>query len=251
MYFLPAVAAIHLFCCPFTKVEESFNLQAMHDILYHGFNLSQYDHLEFPGVVPRTFLGPMFVSSISYPVFLILQLLGCSKIFTQLLVRSILAACVLGSFVVFRKAVEFVYGTPVANWFLIITLTQYHFMFYLSRPLPNTFALPLVLLALTGWIRRRYSLFIIASAAAIIIFRSELALFLGVILLLELINRHITIQKLFRVAAPAGIIFLSLTVLIDSVYWGRLLWPEGEVLWFNTFLNRSHEYGVSFDMVFW
>lgn len=45
--------------------------------------LLQYDHLEFPGVVPRTFVGPIVVSGIAYPVVALSRLLGFSKFFAQ------------------------------------------------------------------------------------------------------------------------------------------------------------------------
>ena len=41
----------------------------------------------------------------------------------------------------FSNAIEEKFGKCVKQLLMIITASQFHFMFYMSRPLPNTFAL--------------------------------------------------------------------------------------------------------------
>lgn len=71
----PLTILAHLYISPYTKVEESFNIQATHDILTYGVPTKnvhlrlkvQYDHMTFPGAVPRTFVGALILASIARP----------------------------------------------------------------------------------------------------------------------------------------------------------------------------------------
>jgi hypothetical protein len=70
---LPVLILIHLWAAPYTKVEESFNIQATHDFLTYGLPITHgttkikgfFDHMKFPGAVPRTFTGAMVLSGIA------------------------------------------------------------------------------------------------------------------------------------------------------------------------------------------
>ncbi|XP_025191081.1 probable Dol-P-Man:Man(7)GlcNAc(2)-PP-Dol alpha-1,6-mannosyltransferase isoform X2 [Melanaphis sacchari] len=241
---LYVVSATHLVLCPFTKVEESFNIQAMHDILYLKSNLSQYDHLEFPGVVPRTFLGPLFISILSFPFSIVFKYLQFNKMFNQLLVRAVLSIVVVTSIKYFNKSISKVFGNGVGNWFIILTASQYHLMFYSSRPLPNIMAFPLVMVALSSWIRGKHTLLIWSSAIAVLIFRSELVIYLGIIILMELFYKRLKLFRGLKLGFLAAVTVLTTSIVIDSIFWDRLVWPEGEVLWFNTVLNKSSEWGT-------
>ncbi|XP_047033738.1 dol-P-Man:Man(7)GlcNAc(2)-PP-Dol alpha-1,6-mannosyltransferase [Helicoverpa zea] len=239
------IASLHVLLCPFTKVEESFNIQATHDILYHRLNLSQYDHNEFPGVVPRTFIGPLVISAFSAPVVSFFHLTGINKFWMQYVVRLVLALTVIGAWARLRNALLKQFGSTYAWWYTLITVTQYHFMFYMSRPLPNIMVLPLVLLAFEGWLSGKHKQFIISAGASIIIFRAELAMLFGLFLIIDLYFKKIDITTLFKIAVPAGVGLVALTVAVDSIFWRRLLWPEAEVFWYNTILNKSSDWGTS------
>ena len=53
-----------------------------------------------------------------------------------------------------------------------------------------------------------------------------------------LLERQIGIGRGLAIGALAAACSLAVTVSLDSAFWGRWLWPELEVLWFNTAENR-------------
>lgn len=128
-------------------------------------------------MVPRTFVGPVVVSTLSFPLVQLAHTLGATKFTSQLigkskilkpiklillscplpllfflpllpslplshpLVRGVLGGLVCLSLALFRRAVRKSLGATVSAFLAIITSCQFHFLFYASRPLPNTFAL--------------------------------------------------------------------------------------------------------------
>ena len=48
-------------------------------------------------------------------------------------------------------------GQAAGNAFILLLCCQFHLLFYASRPLPNTLALPLVAVAIAEWMQKRAS----------------------------------------------------------------------------------------------
>ena len=71
-----------------------------------------------------------------------------------------------------------------------------------------------------------------------VIFRCDMLPLIALIGLHMLASRQISLQAGLLTGLTAGAACLVLTVVVDSWFWQRWLWPEGEVLWFNTAQNR-------------
>lgn len=184
---LVGIAAGLVLLAPFAKVEESFVLHAVRDLIT-GVPLQQvsrilvsatvrsrrltcrqqFDHVEFAGAVPRSFLGPAVLAAVVYPLLwlghqvglwqseLAVQMLGeppcraCSLrvVEPQLMlqwypVRLVLALLSLATLIFLFRRTRDAFGTAVANLSMMLTLSQFHLVFYLGRTLPNMLAFPL------------------------------------------------------------------------------------------------------------
>lgn len=293
-----AVAAAHVFLAPYTKVEESFNLQATHDVMVHGWDLSAYDHHAFPGVVPRTFIGAIALAALAKPLQFALVFLRVldgddargTKMGAQIAARLALALANVAALGRMRRVLRSAFGKGVGVAFALVVASQFHLTFYVSRTLPNTFALALTTLAAADWLDAFFSSSfscrkktydardaraVLLLTASFVIFRCDTALLLAPVGAHMLFTRAFSLAGAVNWGARCVTACLAITIAIDTAMWAppRLLdarerdalydtlgqslsqkslwpgsegimWPEGRVFWFNTYENRSHEWGT-------
>ena len=259
---LPAIILLHLLASPYTKVEESFNVQATHDILHYGIPLrnsstalaTRFDHVEFPGAVPRTFVGALLLAGTSMPLGALLL----SPPSQQLLIRVLLGLANAAALRSLRKAVDTAFGRTAGRWFVLLQASQFHVMYYASRPLGNMFAFALTTLAQRNLVlvkamasksprsslRRRMALYLLTIAA--VVFRAEVAILLAVETAFLLVQQRVS---LLNEVIPTGIlgalIGLVSTVGIDSFFWQQFpLWPEFAAFYYNAILGKSSDWGI-------
>ena len=299
--------------CPFSKVEESFNLQATHDLFYYGLapafshyyygqsdeqqqgappDFLPYDHLQYPGVVPRTFAGPLLLSwacqLLRQLVLLFSTVIAPFRVtaggrgdysfdlaehaeIVQRLARLVLLLLTASQWFALARALDghsssHDYHPHAGTYLLLITACQFHMTFYMSRLLPNCLATVLTLRSLTHWLRsynnrnnrqseqrgdkeiQRAAVYLVLAATIV---RCDLVLLLFTVGLSWLFTRQLTVRRALQIGLATVVVGLAVTVPIDSLLWQRgdgsaaaIVWPEGQVLYFNTVLNKSSEWGV-------
>ncbi|KAI0408859.1 Alg9-like mannosyltransferase family-domain-containing protein [Xylaria palmicola] len=251
---IPALAIVHLVVAPYTKVEESFNIQATHDILAYGTPTSnvykslssRYDHFDFPGAVPRTFIGPVVLAGISQPF---VALAGFQH--AQLVVRALLGLINSAALLYFKSQLQRAFGRSTARWYTLLQASQFHVIFYASRLLPNMFAFPLTTLAFSqllphpdpGQRVNRYKRAIALLTMATAIFRSELTI------LMVAVGYYVAFRmppmQIIKPFVAFFVLALAISVPIDSYFWQKPLWPELWGFYYNAVLGLSSDWGVS------
>ncbi|WVQ97304.1 hypothetical protein IAU59_004415 [Kwoniella sp. CBS 9459] len=272
------VTFAHVLLAPYTKVEESFTIHAVHDVLAYGLDvdggkLALWDHVTFPGAVPRSFLPPIILGLVTYPFASAGVALGLikTKIQVQILVRLILAAAFSHTFNHLSKTLRTRYGPTVRIWFILLSLSSFHIPYYASRTLPNFMALPGVILSISLLLRagtksgpasvsaRRTRNAIILLTALATVVRLEIALFLLPVALSLVLSKRASIGQVIRWGMIGGFGSLAVSAPLDYTLWKptiphpslptftsplQIIWPELSALHYNALQGHSAEWGV-------
>ncbi|KAF9126219.1 hypothetical protein BGW39_006788 [Mortierella sp. 14UC] len=143
---------------------------------------------------------------------------------------------------------------------MVVSASQFHWLFYAGRTLPNTFALAIVNVAYSFWMKASPSSYqtitrratersllrmIDCLVFATVLFRSEVLILMGPIVLLELAMTRISFWRTVQEGIMAGVVSVAIAVAIDSWFWQTWMWAEGAVFWFNAIEGKSVAWGVS------
>ncbi|KAF3099947.1 dolichyl-P-Man:Man(7)GlcNAc(2)-PP-dolichol alpha-1,6-mannosyltransferase [Orbilia oligospora] len=262
---LPATMFVHLLMAPYTKVEESFNIQAIHDVANIGMPvpftnveevLAQYDHVEFPGVVPRSFAGAGLIGGITSMVLGFVQ----DGLLQQIIVRAFLGLLNCSTIVLLSRRAASAYSPGAAKWYLLLQASQFHVMYYVSRTLPNMLAFGLVTYALAELLPPPRSLAarkdwfdtspigLQVLVLAAVIFRCELGILFLTSVVPLLATGWVNIFELVILGGATGLLGVLTAVSVDTYFWQTFpkpMWAELEGFLFNTVQGRSAEWGTS------
>ena len=254
---LAVLILFDLYMAPYSKVEESFHVQATFDLLYGSKTM---DHELYPGVVPRSFVGAALLATVVQIVRWILSGIFALQFVNHPLVLQFGVRACLGLIcwcgfcriasvmdeyqetISTRKTKSKVAGT----YFLVLTMVQFHSVFYASRLLSNIFAMAMTLYMIQYWImlrKQHIAAFLLVMAAAL--FRCDLLLLLFTCGLSWLFTKQLTILQALIIGIGSGILALCLSVPLDSHLWGYWVWPEGQVFYFNVVEGKSVDWGTS------
>ncbi|GAA5895619.1 hypothetical protein JCM8208_005282 [Rhodotorula glutinis] len=255
----------HVVIVPGVKVEESFSLTAVRDVVVHGLDQPlRYDHVEFEGAVPRSFVAPIaLAAAASLPLKAASALeLVRTGLEAQLIVRLTLALASALSVVFLSRSVRAAYGAKVAKYFLVLAATQFHVPFWAGRTLPNMLAFPLVQIALALFVcppalssisspRRSTRLHLLSAFSLLtftaVVVRLELAALVAPFALEHLARGLVGVRELLVTGVGSAAASIALSVVVDSYFWQSptWLWPEGEAFLFNVVEGKSADWGVS------
>ena len=255
---LLVLALAYVAIAPWCKVEESFALQATHDFLHAEStrDVETFDHRAFPGVVPRTCVPSLALAVMSWvPVRAIQMITGgaaATKASEQVVTRMVLAFVSVRSYGRFREGVNAAFGSTVSAFTAIACAVEFHCMFYASRPLMNVFANACAMRGLGCWIRatatrneRCVDRGVVLLTVATFLLRCDVVLMLGAVGLHMLATRLISFRRAVWLGGGTALMTIATSVIVDSWFWGELVWPEGAVLYYNTALNKSSNWGTS------
>ncbi|KAJ7840516.1 GPI mannosyltransferase, partial [Mycena olivaceomarginata] len=258
----------HVLLAPYTKVEESFNLQAVHDVLMYG-ERSFYDHFVFAGAVPCTFIMFCSLAWISKPAIYLASFFGLvpSKFELKVVVRLVLASINAIGLCLIQHAISRRFGCSTGLYYTLIACSQFHVPFWMGRTLPNMFALFPVSLSVQCLLiahalntlkpSQRSDIVSIASLVfSAVVFRAEVAALAGALVLQPIYSGHITfchfVSCVNRYATNIGYgpyfpdSLSAFTVSVDSYFWGQpYLWPEWHSIYFNVVEGKSADWGTS------
>ncbi|GAA5870987.1 hypothetical protein JCM8547_000049 [Rhodosporidiobolus lusitaniae] len=258
----------HVLLVPGTKVEESFTLHAARDALVYGYKgegvVDKWDHVDFAGAVPRSFIPPLTLAGLSAPVLEVatrLELLR-NGLNAQVAVRLTLSFFSALSLIFLSRRVASAYGAKVAKYFLLLVATSFHVPFWAGRTIPNMLIFPLIQVALAflvtppalvkkagkprgatkATICKAFELLAFSAAVG----RLEIAALAVPFALEHLLRGSMSFVELVELAVVTGGASIGLSIAVDTPLWksATWLWPEGQAAFFNVVQGKSAEWGV-------